>query len=205
MVLDKQRLLEERFHKGFYLRGAEEVAKDILGMKLVHETPEGITIGRIVETEAYLGEEDPASHAFEGKRTERTDILYKEGGKAYVYLIYGMYRCFNVVTEEKGMPQSVFIRALEPVGGLDLMKKRRGMEKNELELTNGPGKLSTAMGISLNHSGADLCKSGLLLSSYESKEDLEIVSDERINVDYAEEARNWPLRFYLKNNRYVSE
>lgn len=205
MVPDKQRLLEERLHKGFYLRGAEQVAKDILGMKLVHDTPEGITIGRIVETEAYLGEEDPASHAFEGKKTERTDILYKEGGHAYVYLIYGMYRCFNVVTAEEGMPQSVFIRALEPVGGLELMKKRRGMKKNELELTNGPGKLSTAMGISLNHSGADLCKSGLLLSSYDDKEDHEIVSDERINVDYAGEARNWPLRFYLKNNRYVSK
>lgn len=201
----KKDLESSELHRDFYLRGADEVARDLLGKYLVHDTDEGMTAGRIVETEAYLGKEDPASHAFGGKKTDRTEVQFNIGGRAYVYLIYGMYHCFNAVTGKENDPGSVFVRALEPVEGEDLMAERRGIDGSEKkELTNGPGKLCMAMGIDKGCTGKDLCGDELFISEPDSEEGFEMVSAERINIDYAGEARTWPLRFYLKDNPYVS-
>ncbi|MEF8873496.1 MAG: DNA-3-methyladenine glycosylase [Candidatus Thermoplasmatota archaeon] len=207
MSFDERRFSDNRLTREFYSRDALTVAKDLLGKYLVSEKEEGRTAGMIVETEAYKGEEDPASHAFGGKKTDRTEVQFKEGGRAYVYLIYGMYHCFNVVAGKEGEPESVFIRALEPVQGEEIMSERRGIteEKRKKELTNGPGKLCMAMGISKDMSGKDLCGDDLFICGIRSEEDIEVKSAERINIDYAGEAKTWPWRFLVKGNPYVSE
>ena len=139
----------------FYLRDGLTVARELVGKKLVTRLPEGTTGGIIVETEAYMGALDAAAHSYRGK-TERTKVFYGAGGFVYVYLIYGMHLCTNVVANVAGVPEAVLIRALEPTDGVELMKKRRG--KNNLRgLCSGPGKLSQALGVTKNFYGADLC------------------------------------------------
>ncbi len=198
----------KRLDRAFYLKETLQVARALLGKYLIQDGSEGITVGKIVETEAYLGTEDPASHAYEGKKTERTEVQYKRGGHAYVYVIYGIHNCFNVVTGEQDEPESVFIRALEPIEGVELMKKRRDFEdlsKRELvELTNGPGKLCMAMNIDKDYSGKDLCGDELFIVEPSQEENFEVTSGKRINIDYAGEAKNWPWRFYIKGNDHVS-
>ncbi|MBS3817210.1 MAG: DNA-3-methyladenine glycosylase [Candidatus Thermoplasmatota archaeon] len=200
---------ERKLQRDFYLKDTEEVSKSLLGKYLVHDKPEGRTVGKIVETEAYLGNGDPACHASNGERTERTDILFEKGGYAYVYLIYGMYNCFNVVTGEEGKPGSAFIRGLEPIEGKELMRERRGLDdlsgKKRFQLTNGPGKLCMAMDIKKRDKGKDLCGDELYISEPPEEKTLDIVSAERINIDYAGEAKEWPLRFFIKDNPYVSK
>lgn len=142
----------------FYARDTLSVARDLLGCLLVHASPEGRVTGRIVEVEAYEGEDDPACHAAAGL-TARTEPLYGPPGHAYVYLIYGMYHCLNAVTRPPGRPGAVLIRALEPVEGLEIMRCRRGWGTNgrpDRELANGPGKLSRSLGLSLEHNRLDL-------------------------------------------------
>jgi len=199
---------DNRLDRSFYLKDTLQIAKDLLGKYLVHESSEGRTVGRIVETEGYLGVEDPASHAYEGKRTERTEDQYRSGGHAYVYLIYGMYHCFNVVTRGEDEPESVFVRALEPIEGKELMKERRGLKeasgKKILELTDGPGKLCMAMGIDEEDSGKDLCGDELYIVWPSREEDLDIQTGKRINIDYSREAKKWPWRYYIEDNEYVS-
>ena len=153
--------------RSFYDRDTLAVARDLLGCRLVHETEAGTAVGRIVEVEAYHGEEDPACHAAAG-RTVRTAPLYGPPGLGYVYLIYGMYHCFNVVTRGEGHPSAVLVRALEPVAGLDLMRARRAARRRgagaairDRELADGPGKLCDALGITLAHNRADLARSRL--------------------------------------------
>ncbi len=181
-----------------------ELARKLLGMLLVHRTTEGVTAGMIVETEAYVGAVDKACHAYRN-RSERTEIMYHDGGYAYVYLIYGMHCCFNVVTGPEGEGNAVLIRALEPVIGLDLMRKRR-QTKQLQNLCSGPGKVCQALGITKNEYGLDLCAadSPLRLIRYRHITDAQIASSPRINVAYAEEAAAWPWRFYVKENPYVS-
>ncbi len=199
----------EKIDKSFYRRETEKVARNLLGKYLIRKNPEGITGGKIVETEAYLGERDPASHSAEGNVTERTEIMFGPPGHAYVYLIYGMYHCFNVITEDEGKPESVFIRAIEPIYGINLMKKRRNIQiKNEdepIELTNGPGKLCIAMDIDDKMNGIDLLNDELFLAESGKSESFDILKAKRINIDYADEAKEWKLRYLIDGNPYLSK
>jgi DNA-3-methyladenine glycosylase len=180
-----------------------QVAKKLLGKYLIHETPEGITKCRIVETEAYMGVLDKGSHAYSGKVTPRTEALYEQGGISYVYLIYGMYHCMNVVVNAKGLAQGVLIRALEPVEGIELMMQRRKTDKLK-NLCNGPGKLCIAMGITKNENKKNLMTSSLYLEAPEHEDPLDIVAATRIGIDYAEEAKDFLWRFYIKDTPFVS-
>jgi len=189
----------------FFRQDTVELARKLLGCLLVHRTPDGIAGGMIVEVEAYVGAIDKACHAYRN-RSERTEIMYHDGGYAYVYFIYGMHHCFNVVTGPEGEGNAVLIRALEPVIGLELMQRRRNA-KSVRNLCNGPGKLCQALAISKNEYGMDLCAADSLLRliRYRHVPDAQIVATPRINVAYAEEAAAWPWRFYVKDNLYVSK
>lgn len=190
----------------FYERDTSTVARELLGKLLVHETPKGVTAGKIVETEAYLGPEDKASHAYGSLRTKRTEVQYGPKGHAYIYFIYGMYYCFNVTSgRTPGKPEAILVRALEPVSGTELMKKRRALSKElAINLTNGPGKLCMAMDMSTKQNGVDLCTPPLHIDAGEKIRKAEIAETTRINVDYADEWKNKPWRFFVKNNAYVS-
>lgn len=188
----------------FYQRDANETAQDLLGKLLVHKTAEGITGGVIVEVESYIGPDDKGSHAYLNKRTERTEIQYGPGGFAYVYSIYGMHYCFNVVTNRTEKPEVVLIRALEPIMGIELMQKRRKTE-NIRNLCNGPGKLCQAMTITKEQYGYDLCSSELYIESYLNEQEIQIMRSPRINIDYAEECKDYLWRYFIKDNPYVSK
>ena len=178
----------------FYLRDGLTVARELIGKKIVTNLPEGVTSGIIIETEAYMGAIDAAAHTFRGK-TERTKIFYDAGGFVYVYLIYGMHICTNVVANVENFPEAVLIRALRPVDGVELMKIRRG-KKNIRELCSGPGKLSQALGITKNFYGEDLCGEKIFI---EPSETLRVAATKRINIDYAGEAADYPWRFVAAN------
>ncbi|MBR0287501.1 MAG: DNA-3-methyladenine glycosylase [Selenomonadaceae bacterium] len=189
-----------KLSRDFYLRDGLTVARELIGKKLVTNLSEGLTSGIIVETEAYMGALDAASHAYKGK-TERTKIFYSAGGFVYVYLIYGMHLCTNVIANLENIPEAVLIRALEPVDGVELMKRRRG--KNNLrELCSGPGKLSKALGITKNFYGADLCGEKIFIVDGEK---LSVEATKRINVDYAGEAANYLWRFVAAGNKFLSK
>lgn len=181
--------------RDFYARPAVEVARDLLGMVLVH----GGTAGRIVEVEAYVGEHDAAAHASAGL-TDRTRVLFGAPGHAYVYLIYGMYECLNLVAEPAGSPGCVLIRALEPVAGLAAMRRRRGVAKVE-SLASGPGKLTIAMGITRRHNGADMTRGVLTVRRPVDYVAPEIGVSPRVGIT---KAADWELRFYVKGSRFVS-
>ena len=178
----------------FYLRDGLTVARELIGKKIVTNLPEGVTSGIIIETEAYMGAIDAAAHTFRGK-TERTKIFYDAGGFVYVYLIYGMHLCTNVVANAENFPEGVLIRALQPVDGVELMNIRRG-KKNLRELCSGPGKLSQALGITKNFYGEDLCGEKIFI---EPSETLRVAATKRINIDYAGEAADYPWRFVAAN------
>ena len=182
--------------RSFYARPAVEVARDCLGKILVH----GSTAGRIVETEAYLGVEDRAAHAWRGL-TNRTRILFGPPGHAYVYFIYGMYECLNFVAEEEGQAGCVLIRALEPLAGISLMQRRRPGAKRVEDLASGPGKLTLAMGITRRLNGADLVHGLLQVRRLCDEPSTEIHVTPRIGITHCAE---WPLRFLIANNRFVS-
>ena len=186
--------------RDFYMRDAVTVARELIGKKLVHRSADGITGGIIVEAEAYMGAIDAAAHSFKG-RTRRTEIQYAEGGRAYIYMIYGMHICFNVTTNAVDVPEAVLIRALEPVDGIDLMKIRRN--RNALrELCNGPGKLTRALAITMSDYGVDLCGDELFIETTDRT--VEIDSARRINVDYAGAAAEFPWRFLMHGSNFVS-
>ena len=189
----------------FFRQDTVELARKLLGCLLIHRTPDGAAGGMIVEAEAYVGAIDKACHAYRN-RSGRTEIMYHDGGYAYVYLIYGMHHCFNAVTGPEGEGNAVLIRALEPVIGLDLMQQRRNT-KNVRHLCSGPGKVCQALGITKNEYGLDLCAadSPLRLIRYRYIPEAQIVATPRINVAYAEEAAAWPWRFYVKDNLYISK
>jgi DNA-3-methyladenine glycosylase len=195
----------EKLPRQFYLRDTREVARDLLGKELVRESPDGTTSGIIVETEAYLGIDDRACHAFGGRTTGRTAIMYEEGGRAYIYLIYGMYWCLNLTTREQGVPEAVLIRALEPVAGVDLMRQRRKTAgKRPADLADGPGKLCRALDIDGSLYGEDLGGSRLYVREGIAVPPDRISTSPRVNIASAGEAMHHEWRYCIKGNPCVS-
>jgi DNA-3-methyladenine glycosylase len=166
----------------------------------VHRSPEGVTAGRIVETEAYRGPQDRAAHSFRG-RTKRTEAMFGPGGHAYMFLLYGLSWAFNIVAGKEGEPHAVLVRALEPVAGLELMSSRRGFPADSKLLTNGPGKLCQALGLDRSHYGVDLCEDQLFLLDGPCGA---VGRSPRINIDYAGAWAARPWRFVERANRYIS-
>ena len=191
----------KKLDRDFYSYDACTVAENLIGKLLVHASNEGLTSGIIVEAEAYRGPEDKAAHSYAGRRTSRTEIMYHEGGLSYVYLIYGMHCCFNVTASVEGKPEAVLIRALEPAEGVPLMIQRRGIS-DVRNLCNGPGKLCQAMGITREHYGIDLCGNELYIA--EGAKDFRVMTSERVNIDYAEECREFLWRYFAAGNKFVS-
>jgi DNA-3-methyladenine glycosylase len=186
--------------RSFYARPVLVVARETVGKILVHSTPEGIAAGRIVETEAYRGPADRAAHSWRG-RTKRTEVMFGPPGHAYMFLLYGVSWAFNIVAGQEGEPHAILVRALEPVDGLELMAKRRGVPVTSKLLTNGPGKLCQALALTRADYGRDLCDDELFLLEGRRGP---IARSPRINIDYAGAwaARRW--RFVERGNRYVS-
>ena len=184
----------------FYDRPTELVARDLLGVIIECTTDDGMTRARIVETEAYTGPDDPACHAAAGL-TARTTHLFGPPGMSYVYFIYGMYWCFNAVTRERGHGAAVLVRALHPLEGVSLMHRRRPRVRREADLTNGPGKLCMAMGITGAMSGMSLQRHPIVLRTGDPVQDSEVVVTPRIGITQAAE---WPLRYFVRDDPYVS-
>lgn len=198
--------------KDFYNESAINVAKKLLGNYLIREI-DGIKIKSIiVETEAYVGSIDKACHAYNYKKTERTKPLFEEAGIAYVYFIYGLYHCLNIVTNKKDEPEAVLIRALEPIDNLDYIANKR-FNKNYNELTknqiknlmNGPSKLCLALDIKKDFNYKKLYKNGELYLECNENKEFEIVETTRIGIDYAEEAKDFLWRYYIKDNKFISK
>ena len=184
-----------------------QIAKNLLSKYLVTNiNDEGITSGMIVETEAYAGAIDKASHAYGNRKTERTKVMYNEGGVAYIYFIYGFHYLFNVITNQGEIPHAVLIRAIEPAEGIDLMLKRRKMEKPERRLTAGPGVLSKALGITTEQNGISLLDDTIWIEDrgiYIREEN--IIQSPRVNVNYAGEDALLPYRFRVKDSTWTSK
>lgn len=193
-----------RLSRDFFNRETDLVARELLGKCLVRKTDEGVMVAMIIESEAYMGVEDKACHAYGNKKTEKTKIMFEKPGTLYVYYIYGMYFCFNVITEEENNPCAVFIRQLYPLEGVELMKQNRTVKigKNYKNLVDGPSKLCMALDITKDKfNGVDSCSEDALLFFTEGEHFNEerIVSSKRIGIDYAEEDKDLPLRFTLKS------
>ena len=183
-------------NRQFYSRPPVVVARELLGKVLVH----GAVSGRIVETEAYLGEGDGAAHSAAGL-TPRTRVIFGPPGHAYVYFIYGMYDCLNIVTEREGAAGCVLIRAVEPLTGLTLMRRRRPAARRIEDLANGPGKLTRAFAITLEHNGADVTRGPITVQSPADGKSVEIAVSSRVGITMSADL---PLRFFVKGNRFVS-
>jgi DNA-3-methyladenine glycosylase len=192
--------------ESFYLRkDVVKIAKDLLGKIIVTYFDEQLTAARITETEAYNGAVDKASHAYNNRRTIRTEIMYAKGGAAYVYLCYGIHHLFNIVTNLKDVPHAILVRAAEPMIGIDVMQMRTNKKKLDNTLTTGPGNVSKALGIYTHHTGNDLQSDNFFIAddSYKLSKN-KIVITKRIGVDYAAEDALLPYRFFIKDNKYVS-
>lgn len=206
--IDKAFLLTgaKRLGVSFYERASvPDIARDLLGKILVTNFDERLTAARIVETEAYNGIVDKASHAYNNRRTRRTEVMYGEAGTAYVYLCYGIHQLFNVVTNARDIPHAVLIRGAEPVAGFDIMLERTGKTKVDETLTRGPGNVSKALGIVTRHTGMSLLGNELFIAEdgYQYKK-ASYASSGRIGVAYAAEDALLPYRFFIKGNPYVS-
>ena len=181
-----------------------QIAKDLIGKIIITKFDGFITSGRIVETEAYIGLTDKASHSFAGKRTARNEHMYALPGTAYVYICYGMHHLFNVVTNKQNVPDAVLIRAVEPLQGIDIMLQRTGKIKLDNTLTRGPGNVGKALGISKNHSGLHLSGNKIFIGEDDWKNKNTIGESKRIGVESAGPAALYPYRFFIKENKYVS-
>ncbi len=182
------------------------LAKNLLGKILFTEKNGEITAGVITETEAYLGEDDKASHAYGGRRTLRTEAMYLPGGFCYVYLCYGIHHLLNIVISQKNDPKSILIRSVEPYLGLPVMERRRNMTASSKAISSGPGSVCKALGIDMTFNKKSLTGERIWIEESESSYNAEdIASTPRIGVDYAGEHAQLSLRFYLRNNRFVSK
>ena len=182
------------------------LAKDLLGKVLFTEINGDLTAGIIVETEAYSGVIDKASHAYGGRRTGRTETLYTRGGVSYVYLCYGIHHLFNIVSSVEGEPHAVLVRAVEPLTGVETMELRRNMPASKTAISSGPGSAAKALGIDRSFNKKDLTGNEIWIEDHGIKYSPdEIVSGPRIGVAYAQEDALLPWRFYVKGNRYVSK
>jgi DNA-3-methyladenine glycosylase len=195
-----------KLHQSFYRDdNVVKVARELLGKVLVTDIGGYFTSGIIVETEAYAGITDKASHAYNGRRTGRTEVIYREGGVAYVYLCYGIHYLFNIVTHTQDVPHAVLIRAAEPLDGIPAMLQRRGKTRPELALMRGPGSLSKALGIDKELNGCSLEGPEIWVEDREIKVPVKaILSGPRIGVDYAGADALLPYRFWIKDNPHVS-
>jgi len=191
--------------RAFYRQDTVAVARALLGCVLWRRIGRTLLAARLVETEAYLGANDMASHARRGLRSARNESMYLEGGHAYVYFTYGMHWCMNVVTGEADIAEAVLLRAAEPLRGIESMRKRRPKAKRDRDLTNGPGKLCAAMSVDESLDGAPLDGHLLWLEQGERVPEEEIAISPRVGVDYAGDAAWWPLRFYVRGSEYVSK
>ena len=199
-------------NKDFYQKDAIEIAKGILGDYLIREIDGKKIKSMIVETESYIGASDKACHAYNYKKTERTKPLFEEGGISYVYFIYGLYHCLNIVTNVKDEPEAVLIRAVEPLDNFNYIANVRfNKDYEELSkaqkknLTNGPSKLCSALSITKKDNYKKLYLEGDLYLEHNPNKNFEIVETTRIGIDYAEEAKDFLWRFYIKDNIYVSK
>jgi DNA-3-methyladenine glycosylase len=193
--------LKNKLGREFYLQDTLTVSKKLLGKYLVRKIGSIYLAGKIAETEAYLGDSDPACHAF-GRITPRNQTLYEEGGIAYDYFIYGNYYCFNVVTEKRGIGAAVLIRAVEPVSGTEIMKINRPGIKNDFDLTNGPAKLCLSMDIDKKLNGADLTGREIFIADPLNKEKITAAVTKRIGI---EKGADLPYRFFIKGNHYITK
>lgn len=197
----------------FYRKDTLTVAKALLGKYLTVRTDDDEElVVRIVETEAYIGPHDRACHTYGGRRTERTEIMYRHGGYTYIYQIYGMYYCLNIVTEDDTAGTAVLIRAAEPVSGFDIMAYNRYKlsfaelsRKQQINIANGPGKLCRALNLTKSSNGIDLTGNKIFISEDEEEPEYEIASAKRIGIDYAGEAKDFEWRFYIKGSLCVSK
>lgn len=191
-----------KLERSFYEQSTVEVARELLGKHLVRKHPDGTTVGRIVETEAYVGPDDKACHASRG-RTPRTEIMFGPAGHAYIYFVYGFHHMLNIVTEQVDFPAAVLIRAVEPIAGIELMKQRRGTEQPR-NLASGPGKLCEAFAIDRSLNGSDICGRVLYIRD-DGELTAGIVTSPRVGVDYAGKWKHKPWRFLISGNPFVSK
>jgi DNA-3-methyladenine glycosylase len=194
--------IKQSFYEG---HDVVDIARQLIGKVLVTNFDDIRTSGIIVETEAYAGEQDKASHAYGARRTVRTETMYASGGVAYIYLCYGIHHLFNIVTNKADIPHAVLVRALEPLEGIDEMIKRRKKTKADYTLTRGPGSLSVAMGLHKNFTGTSLITSDEMWLEDRKLPVGNILSGPRIGVDYAAEDALLPYRFWVEGNKYVSK
>src|SRR5215216_6779012 len=195
----------QKLPQSFYLRNdVVKISRELLGKVLVTNWNNEYTSGRIVETEAYAGEIDRASHASKGK-TARTSVMFEEGGTAYVYLCYGIHEMFNIVTNKEGVPHAILIRGVEPMDGIDIMLRRTGKKKFDEILTRGPGNVGKAFGFHTSQCGLLLNSDELFIADDGFNVSKEMTgTSPRIGVDYAGKHAEWHYRFFMKGSKYVS-
>jgi DNA-3-methyladenine glycosylase len=193
--------------RGFYQRTTEVVARELLGKLLVRNHTDGVVAVRLTEVEAYLGIDDPACHTFGGRRTARTETMWGEAGHAYIYLVYGLHNCLNVVTVGLDHPEAVLVRGGVAVHGLEVVRARRGAGAEERSLTDGPGKLCQALAITRTDDGTDLCASDSPLRICDDGVEVtdgDVIRSPRVGVDYAGKAADWPLRLAIRSTPEAS-
>lgn len=192
----------EPVKQSFFKAPCLSLAQALLGNYIVHDLPQGRVVGKIVETEAYQGPEDQAAHSFNNRRTKRTEIMFEQAGLVYTYQMH-THTLINVVAGSVGVPHAILIRAVEPVEGLHLMQENRGLHLKQVDWTNGPGKLTKALGITMDYYGHDWQLPPLFIGKGASPKKIE--TSPRIGIENANEAVDYPWRFYEKDNPYVSK
>lgn len=193
-----------KLSESFYLReNVQQISRELLGKVLATNIGGQYTAGMITETEAYQAPEDKASHAFNNRRTSRTEVFYNRGGVGYVYLCYGIHHLFNVVTNKEDIPHAILIRSIQPMEGIEIMMQRRNKKKLDKTLTAGPGALSQALGITKLHNKIPLTENTVWIED-RNMPVTSIISAPRVGIDYAEEYKHKPWRYYIEGNQWVS-